>query len=478
MANSIDILIKAKDKASKELQKVQGSLKKFAGAARMAGVALTAVGVVGVAALKKLTSAAIEQRQQEESLRVAVENTGVAYADVKDNIMETIAAQQAKTNFGDEEQMQALTLMTAITGDLNKAMSFLPAVMDAAAAKGRGLKMIAGTLTRALDGQTDTAISLGMMFDKNSTSSERLAQVLGAVGGVAEAQADPLTQLGNDLGDVAQKFGAVLLPVITPVIDKIRAFAISLQELDENVIKVIMGIAGIVAVLALIGGPILLVVGLLPTLAVGFGIVTAAVAVLGGAFVVLAGVTGIGLIIAAVGLLALAWKNNWGGIQDKVRVVWFLIKDLGKWIGDKMGPIVARFAEIWGNVWDEIRAFTGRVISGVGDGFVRFVNMIIRNLNRLIKIVNLLNPFEDIPTVEEMAAGAFQFASQAVEPAVKNAQWFLRQGTSMGGGVEGGEMEAGMLGDAPSKPPDLYMDGKKVSDVMGDNIRTQGQSAG
>ena len=139
MANSIDILIKAKDKASKELQKVQGSLKKFAGAARMAGVALTAVGVVGVAALKKLTSAAIEQRQQEESLRVAVENTGVAYADVKDNIMETIAAQQAKTNFGDEEQMQALTLMTAITGDLNKAMSFLPAVMDAAAAKGRGL---------------------------------------------------------------------------------------------------------------------------------------------------------------------------------------------------------------------------------------------------------------------------------------------------------------------------------------------------
>ena len=57
----------------------RGLLDKFAGAARRAGAALTAIGVVGALAFKKLASAAIEQQAAEESLRVAVENTGESW---------------------------------------------------------------------------------------------------------------------------------------------------------------------------------------------------------------------------------------------------------------------------------------------------------------------------------------------------------------------------------------------------------------
>ena len=149
MANTVDIVIKARDEASKNLKKAQGSLQKFSQSAKLAGAALTGVGVVGVAAFKKLASAAIEQQAMERSLRAAVENTGVSYDAVKDKINATTAALQKKTNFGDEEQMQALVLMTGITGDYEKALAALPLVMDAAATKGRGMKMIAGTLTRA-----------------------------------------------------------------------------------------------------------------------------------------------------------------------------------------------------------------------------------------------------------------------------------------------------------------------------------------
>jgi hypothetical protein len=270
MANSIDIIIKAKDNASKNLKKAQGSLDKFAGAARRAGAALTAIGVVGALAFKKLASAAIEQQAAEQALRVAVENTGESWDAVKDKINASTAALQKKTNFGDEEQMRALTLMTAITGDYEKALAALPLVMDTAAAKGRGMKMIAGTLTRVLMGQTDIADSLGVEFEKNTTFAERLAIGLGMVGGVAEAQADPFTQLGNDIGDVAQQFGKVLLPILTPIIAKIREWAVELQKADPQVVKIIMVVTGLGIAFAAIAGPILLLIGFLPQLIMGF----------------------------------------------------------------------------------------------------------------------------------------------------------------------------------------------------------------
>jgi hypothetical protein len=486
MANTVDIVIKARDEASKNLKKAQGSLQKFSQSAKLAGAALTGVGVVGVAAFKKLASAAIEQQAMERSLRAAVENTGVSYDAVKDKINATTAALQKKTNFGDEEQMQALTLMTGITGDYEKALAALPLVMDAAATKGRGMKMIAGTLTRALDGQTDVADSLGIMFEKNTTFSERLAVGLQAVGGVAEAQADPFKQLGNDLGDVAQQFGAVLLPIITPVITKIREWMVALQNADPSVVKFVMGVTGLGIAIAAIAGPILLIVGFLPMLAAGFGIVGGAVAALGGIFAVLAGATGIGLVVAAVVGLGLAWKNNWGGIREKTKIILdFLFRIYKSKLGWILpaGPLIKGLLFIkdnWISIWDGLRRFTASILSGIANAFRAFVNRAIQYLNNMIKAFNLINPFADIPTIQEMGASAGGMLQNMASTAVDHAQFFAKAGTDKADYSGSGAQDDSALPQASTQMQkvDVYLDGKKVSDVQGDNVRTASQTAG
>jgi hypothetical protein len=435
MANSVDILINAKDNASKSIEKMQSRMDKFRNSAKLAGAALTGVGVVGVAAFKSMTEAAIEQQQAEGALAAAVENTGVSFDSVKDKVNAVTAAIQRKTNFGDEEQLAALTQMTAITGDVEKAMAALPAVIGAAAVKGKGLKMIAGTLTRALDGQVDTAITLGMEFDKTASFQERLNQVMGAVGGIAEAQANPLTQLKNDVGDVAQQFGAVLLPILTPVIDTLREFARTIQKLDPNVTKFLVLITAGAVAFAAIAGPILLLIGFLPTLAVGFGIVTTAVAALGGVFTVLVGATGIGLVVAAIVGLGLAWKNNWGGIQEKTKaILGFLFKiyksKLG-WIlpGGALIKGLMFIKDNWVMIWDGLRRFTSSILSGIADGFRSFINRAIGYLNGLIKAFNLINPFADIPTLEEIGAGISGALGGAAGKAIDHAKYFAGLGT-------------------------------------------------
>jgi hypothetical protein len=64
----------------------------------------------------------------------------------------------------------------------------------------------------------------------------------------------------------------------------------------------------------------------------------------------------IGLIAAAVGLLAAAWVNNWGGIRDETGEAWERIKvvfeALKMWFNQTLMPIVRLFAYKWQENWE------------------------------------------------------------------------------------------------------------------------------
>ena len=61
----------------------------------------------------------------------------------------------------------------------------------------------------------------------------------------------------------------------------------------------------------------------------------------------------IALIGAGIALLAAAWKNNWGGIQDKVKNVWEKIKPIFEaikaWLGEKIPVVIKFFSDLWEN---------------------------------------------------------------------------------------------------------------------------------
>ena len=328
MANDVIINVKSNTKGAQQgLSNMQTSLKKLGDGARKAGMAFAAIGAGGVVAIKGFVSAALEQQRSTQLLANSIENLGISYDSVRHDIEKTTSALQAKTNFGDEEQMRALALMVPMLGSVDKAMAALPAVMDAASVKGVSLSTVAGTLTRALSGQVNTAITLGMAFDESADFGERLAQVLEAIAGAAEANADPLTQLNNDIGDLKEKIGFALLPVVDPVVQSMREWAVEMQEVDETTLQTIAKVAAIGTAIAVVGGAFLLFVSFIPSITAGFIAIGGAVAAVGLPIIA---------IVLAVAGLALAWKTNFMGIQDKTE---FVMDKLGIEFEDLLGFI-------------------------------------------------------------------------------------------------------------------------------------------
>ena len=360
MAKSmVEIVIDAKDQFSTVMGKANSRMKDISGSARKAGLVMGALGGAGIIAGKNFIDAALEQEKALNTLGVAVANSGQNFDDVRVKIEQTTAALQSKTNFGDEEQMRALALMTPMLGSVEKAMEALPAVMDAATVKQVSLSTVAGTLSRALSGQVNTALTLGMSFDKSADFGERLEQVLGAVGGAAEADADPFIQLGNAVGDLKEKIGDALIPVVVPLIAHLKSFAERLQELNPNLIKIVAIVGLAATAFAAVVAPFLLLIGFLPAMVGGFGMLVGAVTGLMGVFAIL--ISWPALIVLAFGALAVALIRNWGGVRDKV----------------------------------------GDAINGILKVFSNMINKAILGLNKLIEIANRI-PGLTIPAIGEV----------------------------------------------------------------------------
>jgi len=212
--NEVEISLSLQDRMSKPLKNAGTGLDKFKSTVgRTAiGLGVLTVAVAGsVAMAKRFVDAAREQQNSERILGAVVKNTTGDWNEQRDSVLALTAALQNKTNFGDEEQLRVMARVTAITGDVNQAMKVLPVLLDAASVSGQNLSSIANTLTRALTGEVNQARSLGITFDKTATFAERLAIVQATVGGAAEANLDPFTQLANKQGDLNEAIGQLLI---------------------------------------------------------------------------------------------------------------------------------------------------------------------------------------------------------------------------------------------------------------------------
>ncbi|MCK4329309.1 phage tail tape measure protein [candidate division WOR-3 bacterium] len=117
---------------------------------------------------------------------------------------------------------------------------------------------------------------------------------------------------------------------ITEIIKKVSDWIKENPELSASITKV----AAIIGAAALVGGPLLMAVA-------AFGGIATAITAIGTI------ATGpIGLLILAVGVLALAWKNDFGGIQDKVKSVIAFVKNLFNGFIDFMKRIKDKISNI------------------------------------------------------------------------------------------------------------------------------------
>jgi hypothetical protein len=321
MANEVKITVGA------DTKQADSAMKRFSDNTRKMGLALSAMGAGGVLAIKGFVGAAVEQDRAMNTLLISARNAGTSMAGLEERILATTAALQQKTNFGDEEQMRVLAKMIPVLGSTEKAMAALPVIMDAAATTGKGLREQSETLTKALAGTVHQAESLGIVFDKDAGFSERLAQTMGLVGGAAEADVDPMKQLTNALGDVSEKIGEALMPVVIPVVAAITRFAEKVQTLNPAIVRWGAVTLAAVTAIGLLGGPLLLVISLLPKMIAGLKGIRAAQLALNKAVMANKIVLVFMAIAAALAIFATMWSQNMNGIRDKTRAVFVAVGD-------------------------------------------------------------------------------------------------------------------------------------------------------
>ena len=203
------------------------------------------------------------------------------------------------------------------------------------------------------------------------------------------------------LSDFSAQIGTFLLPLALQLVQAGSGLLTWLTNLDPTAQKAILVILGLVAGI----GPLLMIVGhLVSAIGAVMPIAAAVGGFLGGPFLLpIAGV------VAAIVGLALAWSNNWGGIQDKAKAVldWIkpyfdealkgvqMIFDAFKlaFSGDWEG-FGKKIREIWDLGWENIKtAFTGAwdslkdidwgklgsdIIQGIANGITGAVDWIVK----------------------------------------------------------------------------------------------------
>jgi hypothetical protein len=384
MANTVEINITADPKnAQAGFKSTQTAFGKMADGIKRhrkaIGVGLSAIGAgitaLGVSAVKSAQEEAIGIAQ----LDVALKNVGTSYDSQAAAIERVIAAQQNKTNFGDEAQREALMGLISVSGDYEAAMAALPAVLDLAAGKGMDLGAASTLVARAIGGETSALKRYGIEVEKGAGATEVISAIMAKFGGQAEAAADPMVQLKNRVGDLQQEFGKALMPALTTMavlLEKVTTKLIAFSTEHPVLFKVLMVVVGALGAVALVVGPLLL---LLPTMAAAIGILSVAFGSLSLSMLpVTLAVVGIAAAITAGILIWRNWDTIVNALQVTFEKVFNFISEIVKKVVGKItdlynsklgwllpaGPLVKGILFLKKN-WGEIFAFVRDTIQKV-----------------------------------------------------------------------------------------------------------------
>jgi hypothetical protein len=431
VANTLEIVIKATDKARKEISGIGKSIDGLKGVASAAltgvgvaaGAAVAAVGAVG-AALGKLAVDALPLQGIEgafggitgdaEAMLAALQEGSQGMITNKNLMMSyNLAAQLVGKQFADQlpDAMQYLTKVASATGqDMGFMMDSLvkgvgrlsPMILDNLGiqvsleeATARAAEMF-GVEADALTKAQQQAGMMDVVLEKLKTNTASMPEVAGTA-------AQQWAALGVTFQNTKDSIGLALIPALQSIMEPLsglidRALPVLVEWFEGKAVPAIEKVAGAIGIFfeGLVNGrgfvesfkdalwkmlpPQLAaqVTGIIDKIgefaakiqefvsehaeafkaaliAIGAVIAGAAVA---GAILSIAGTIAalanpITLIIVAIGLLAAAWTENWGGIREKMAVVWAWLQPIlalfREWLAVNLPIAIQALTDFWTN---------------------------------------------------------------------------------------------------------------------------------
>jgi len=279
---SIKILLNDKQFMS-SLRKTSSFMKKWGRNLQKTGQNLTRNLTLPVVAFGAASVKAFDdQVKAETKLRTALGGNAEAYSRLVNQAKEL----QKVTLFGDEATIEAQSFLAQLGLNEEAIFRLTPLIQDFASAQGIKLTDAAKLVAKSVGSSTNALSRYGIAISGAVGSQDRLESAVNALstafGGQSEAIAKeglgPLTQLKNQLGDVAEEFGKIVLENIEPFKNSLQSLADRLSNLTDTQKKNIVEFSKY----ALIIGPLIFILG---QLAISIGAIAKSIRLLSAALV-------------------------------------------------------------------------------------------------------------------------------------------------------------------------------------------------
>lgn len=321
---------------------------KIKSAGRTITTTFSVYGIAGIYAGSKLIKLSQQQALAEQKLTAVYKQRMGATKGAAKATMELASAIQKQGVIGDEVTLagaQELAVYAKYPSTINKILPLMDdwlaqekgmdATQEDAVAKakllGKALNGNAGALTRLGVKLTDSQkkiLQTGTEEQKAAVITDVLSKKYGGMNAeLAKTDAGKIQQAKNDLGDMGEEIGAVLLPAVADLVGWMRDHLLPKIQQFIEFLKQHPAIAKFALAFSLITaalGPVLIIVG---SLVSTIGSLITIFSTLGISFTAIAGPVAIA-IAALVAIIAIGVKvyKNWDTIKAKAKTIWSSIK--------------------------------------------------------------------------------------------------------------------------------------------------------
>ena len=297
---------------------------------------------------KRSVDAAAKQEKAIAEVEAALSSMGNQAGFTSKQLQDMASSLQGNSLFGDEDILSNVTANLLTFGNLaeDTFSRAQVAVLDMSTALKQDLKSASITVGKALNDPILGLTALGRGGTQFSEVQKELIKDFVKMGDVASAQGIILKELEKQyggqakaaasldsgrieqawmaIGDAMERVGAIILPVIAEMADKIKALAVSFQNLDPQIQRILVVSAGLAAAL----GPALIAVGLFVSAFATLNVP------------ILAAVAGFGALAVAGGPLVKAL----GGIEEVLGRIASIAAVVAAWFGTKLVVALGLYA--------------------------------------------------------------------------------------------------------------------------------------
>lgn len=216
--------------------------QKVSGGMMLAGAGVAAGAAVAIGAIADWTTAAAEDRAEQDKLIAAYGRLGVSQDAATESINAAIDAGAAKA-FSDSEVRAGLDSLIIATGNADEANHLLAVSQDVARAAGVSLEVASAAVAKAHAGQDAALRKLFPGMEKQASAADTITEATRLSTGAADEyakSAEGMGKQGSDaFGELTESIGQVFLPIMEAVVPALLPVIQLLAELIKELLPLL-----------------------------------------------------------------------------------------------------------------------------------------------------------------------------------------------------------------------------------------------